>query len=382
MAEKLPSKKRKQEVMDIYTQRYKFLTKVDQYNLFCTICKSKFTCANSGEYDIKQHMSTTRHKELTENVKQNQTLFGMGFTKDTEKPSSLQEKVINAECIMTTYITQHNIPIQAANHMTEMFHTMFPDSRIAKEFACKKTKTTCIINETAADNIDSLVEVLKSNPFSISTDGSADRGENQLYPMVVRYFNYTQKCVVTEILALPRIEGASTGENIFKLMDNTLKDKNLNWQNCLSFCSDNAAVMMGAKKGVAAYVLKEEPSIFIQGCTCHLTHIAAHNASKALGHLLKPDELLIDIYYYLDKSSKRQKELNAFQDLYNGEIKKVLQFCSTRWLSLTQCITRLLELWFPLLKYVEVEMGKRPKKKTCDAKSKVTITLKNMLTLS
>jgi hypothetical protein len=39
-------------------------------------------------------------------------------------------------------------------------------------------------------------------------------------------------------------------------------------------------------------------SICISGCPCHLVHIAAHKAAEKLP--IKFEDLLIDIYYYLD----------------------------------------------------------------------------------
>ena len=72
------------------------------------------------------------------------------------------------------------------------------------------------------------------------------------------------------------------------------------------------------------------------------------------------DDLLIDIYYYLDKSSKRIQKLRDFQQMCDVEVRKILKHVCTRWLSLGLCINRLLEQWNPLLKYFESQQ-KKPK---------------------
>ena len=44
------------------------------------------------------------------------------------------------------------------------------------------------------------------------------------------------------------------GENIFNLISEELKTADIPWTNCLSLGCDNAAVMVGHKKGVFAYI--------------------------------------------------------------------------------------------------------------------------------
>ncbi|CAM1311870.1 Uncharacterised protein r2_g2225 [Pycnogonum litorale] len=66
--------------------------------------------------------------------------------------------------------------------------------------------------------------------------------------------------------------------------------------------------MLGKHTGVAAWLKKEAPPIFISGCPCHLIHLTAEKAAKNL--TVDVGHLLIDIYYYyLEKSSKRKKTL-------------------------------------------------------------------------
>ena len=111
-------------------------------------------------------------------------------------------------------------------------------------------------------------------------------------------------------------EKSSTGENIFKLTDNEMKSKGIPWKQSICFCSDNASVMMGERKGVVAFIKQENKDVFVQGCTCHLTHIAAHNAAKKL--LINAENVLTDIYY-LDKSSKRNKELSEILQAFGQD---------------------------------------------------------------
>ncbi|KAH8040568.1 hypothetical protein HPB51_011396 [Rhipicephalus microplus] len=72
----------------------------------------------------------------------------------------------------------------------------------------------------------------------------------------------------------------------------------------------------------------------------------------------KFDEVLVDIFYYLEKSAKQKDRLVEFQGMHNTEVRKILKHVPTRWLSLGRCLTRLLEQWQPLVSFFLNETDK------------------------
>ena len=48
---------------------------------------------------------------------------------------------------MAMAMVNNNIPFAAADKFNQLFKKIFPDSKIAKSYACGRTKTTCIVNE-------------------------------------------------------------------------------------------------------------------------------------------------------------------------------------------------------------------------------------------
>ena len=120
---------------------------------------------------------------------------------------------------------------------------------------------------------------------------------------MVRYLNAEIGKIVIMLLALGTCTEESTGENIFKVMDNELMKRAMPWDNCVGFCSYHASVMMGVHKGVVAHVIKKCPNVAVIGCPCHLIHLAAQRAASQLS--VDIEDLLVDIYYNLEKSTKR-----------------------------------------------------------------------------
>ena len=92
-------------------------------------------------------------------------------------------------------------------------------------------------------------------------------------------------------------------------------------------------------------------------------HLAAETACKQLPVVV--EDVLIEVSYYLDKSSNRHQGLKQFQSLCRVETCKILKYVSNYWLSLRKFNTRLLEQWEHLHEYFKAEIThKRPKTKT------------------
>ena len=177
----------------------------------------------------------------------------------------------------------------------------------------------------------------------------------QFCPIVVRYFSDQEKKVVAVLLSLKECTVASTGQNIYLEMDEELKRPGLSWDQILAFRTDNANVMVGWKNGVAAHIKNQNPNCLIAGCSCHLLHIDAKLATSCFCQTFGVEDLVTDVYYYLHRSSKRQQNLYGFQEIYNDETRKVIKHVSTRWLSVTRCVERLLRIWDALIVFFRAE---------------------------
>ncbi|GFN99920.1 hypothetical protein PoB_002642600 [Plakobranchus ocellatus] len=48
------------------------------------------------------------------------------------------------------FVAEHNLAPLVADHFTDLVKKMFPQCTVAKEFACKRMKTTMVIKDTLA----------------------------------------------------------------------------------------------------------------------------------------------------------------------------------------------------------------------------------------
>ena len=103
----------------------------------------------------------------------------------------------------------------------------------------------------------------------------------------------------------------------------------------MAFGCDNANVMTGIHKGVFSFIKEKQPEVHLARCCLHLVHIAAKKGAACLPPV---EDILIDVFYYFQKSVNRQTELKDQQDLYDTEQRKVLKHVCTRWLSIGRCV--------------------------------------------
>ncbi|XP_071507007.1 uncharacterized protein [Diadema antillarum] len=360
MAEKKHAKTKKwsQKYKTEYSLQYPCIRKSERgiHHAYCTVCSVDISVEHGGRDDIRKHVGSKRHTDIAKE-RSSSTSTGTLLNYFTKQGTSEEEDVTRAELLFSGFIVEHNLPISVSDHAGPLFQKMFPDSKVASKYGCARTKTSAIIGELSNVTASSIADIARLAPFSLATDGSNDSGEAQLYPVLISYYDNSAGIVKQGLLSLPACKQDSTGENIFKLLDHEFSDRKIPWGNCVSFCADNASVMVGKHKGVAAYIHKQNPECYIMGCPCHMMHNTAKKAAQALP--IELDDFLIDIYYYLDKSSKRVKGVKALQELCDAPTHKILKHVATRWLSLGQCIDRLIEQWEPLRLFFKEEVRRK-----------------------
>ena len=289
----------------------------------------------------------------------------------------LKEQVCRAELCFARFVTEHNLPFAVADHFNSLCSVMFPDSKIAAEFACARTKTAALITHALAPAANEpIINALLTQPFTIRCDGGNDNFEKKYFRIMVRFWDVQLRKVVTCFLDAP-ICNIATGESLFNALSGVLEKHKIPWKNVIGFASDSASVMVGKRNSVLSCVILHKPDVFSMGCVCHLAALCAAAGLKKLP--VSIDDLLIDICYHFKNSSKRCEEFATILQNFDGIAPvRVLKHCSTRWLSLERAVKRLLLLWPALFTYFDRESDKSDKqrvKRIVKALSKVETKL-------
>lgn len=163
----------------------------------------------------------------------------------------------------------------------------------------------------------------------------------------------------------------ATAHNTFERIDEKMKLYDINWSKCVAFSSDNASVMIGKNNSIYTRIGDSNPDVYPVGCACHLAHLCAKKVANQLS--VNVEQLVIDLYYHFDKSSKRKEIFQSYQVFCDVETRKILKHSSTRWLSLMKCIDRVLRQYDTLKSYFSSCLSEKKASDKNKKKSKIAI---------
>ncbi|XP_055909043.1 uncharacterized protein LOC129943941 [Eupeodes corollae] len=247
---------------------------------------------------------------------------------NTEKPSSSRSTEVLTEDVTNT--------------TSSAVKRKDPDPDPADTKASKKRATETINTILNEEGLEEIGKIIRNQPFSLIIDETTDVSTTKCLVLVVRYFDFVVCKVRDKFLSLISIENCDS-LNIYKTIVTFFQNIQVPHKNIVGFASDNASVMMGKKSGVKTLLQKDQPHLYVMGCICHSLHLCSSAASKKLpSHL---EALTRNIYSFFAHSPKRKLKLEEFQKYFSVEVHKILKMSSTRWLSLENVISRILEQW-------------------------------------
>ncbi|KAK3869381.1 hypothetical protein Pcinc_025308 [Petrolisthes cinctipes] len=131
---------------------------------FCSACKAHLSL-NAGKVDIRRHAVGKKHtKNLT---------MASGQRSVLDLPSvsgnqSIERQVKEGEIRLASFICEHDIPIRVVDHIPQLLHAICPDSQIAKNMKCGRTKLTSVVNNVTGKQNDKYLEKTPLSKIALS----------------------------------------------------------------------------------------------------------------------------------------------------------------------------------------------------------------------
>ncbi|CAG9840758.1 unnamed protein product [Diabrotica balteata] len=152
---------------------------------YCTVCNKTISIGATGKSILLRHKETTQHIKLTKSAKKQQTLTSMSKFKNV---NSLEDSAKQTDIYVAAYVTEHNISYSAAEHLPKLIEKICPDSEIAKKMKCGRTKVSSVVkNVIGKQNELNIINILKTDKFSLIVDESTDRSCTKHLALVCKY---------------------------------------------------------------------------------------------------------------------------------------------------------------------------------------------------
>lgn len=213
-------------------------------------------------------------------------------------------------------------------------------SKLIKDIPLSNTTVKRRIDEMADSVKEALITTLKqSDFFALQLDESTDVAGLANLLAFVRY--EINGSIEEELLFCKSLPSTTTGEDIFKCLDNFIKDNAIDWSKCVGLTTDGAGAMSGKFRGLIAKIRVVAPLVKWTHCSLHREALAV----KGLGGKFK--ETLDDAVKLVNYIKSRPKQSRIFSILceeMGSEHSHLLLHCEVRWLSRGRVLTRLFEL--------------------------------------
>lgn len=330
--EESPMKKKRiftHKFNDQWLNEYPWIMKSDKKGVpFCKTCR--VTIAGSSTH-LRRHSQSKKHINHTKKSRFSQKIDS--FVQDQKKIQH-KENVFAAELKLSMFLHEHNLPFLLMDHLPKLIYSVCPDSSIAKDIECGRTKVTAITNEClATESLSILLNSLRASGgfYSLIVDETTDTSTKKSLAVVIRFYHQKLQKVKDCFLGLLEVESGDS-QSLFNCICELLNKHEIPINNMLGFAGDNASVIMGVKSGIVARLKEVNKDVMVLGCICHSLHLCSSAAALKLPKSI--EEFVRNIYNHFSNAPKRIKEFEEFQKFVDMKPHKMLRPCQTRWLSL------------------------------------------------
>ena len=308
-------------------------SKHQESKAYCSLCDKVLV---PGKSELIGHTKTTLHIKRSKTAQDNHSMTSFTNVRDPD--------TVKAELNVVALIARKNISFNFLDSLLETLHGIADDSKAIKNMTCNRTKGTYLLTECLAPHAHDLLvtDLQKSRGFSVLCDKATDITMNKVFCVNVRFLDESRVEPVTRFYRLiPVEEGDASG--LFDSLNTALAEDELSWEKVTGYASDGENLMQGGNNSVLTRVREAAPGLFVLKCYCHTFHLVAEHACATLSKTA--NQLIHDVYNYFKLSPNRQKSFEEFQHFVDVEPHKILKPCQTRWLSVLQCVQRILEQW-------------------------------------
>ena len=114
--------------------------------------------------------------------------------------------------------------------------------------------------------------------------------------------------IAASLLDIPNINSGSTAQQIYDVYKETFS---LDWDNCVTYSSDNTNSMIGQRNSLLQEIqgVECDQKTFAVGCLCHLGHLSAGKGDNKLS--VNVENFVIDIHHNFRRSAKLKKNRSS-----------------------------------------------------------------------
>lgn len=249
-----------------------------------------------------------------------------------------------AELKLAAYIACHSA-VRGVDHLGELVKELFPCQATA-DIRLHRTKCGLLIKNVIAPTLirEMIADMGAGQRYSLLVDETTDVSCAKDLCICIRYFSLKNAKIVLALLGLVEVV-STTAEDLYQAVKLFLETNGLSLNKIVGLGTDGASNLCGVKNSLFTRLKAHNPHLELVRCVCHSLHLCAQAAFKELPANL--DFLLRESFSWFSHSPNRRYDYRQLWQTLEPDSQplKLVAPATTCWLSLSDCIIRILDQW-------------------------------------
>lgn len=221
-------------------------------------------------------------------------------------------------------------------------------SCVFDENSARKVESIPLSNDTVSRRISDMADDIETelisrlhacDAYALQMDESTDVAGLAILIVIVRYdFN---KAIEENLLLCKSLQLRTTGEDIFKCVDEYVTNHGISWIKCISVCTDGAKAMVGKLSGAVTRIKNVAKNCSTSHCILHRYALVTKRISPSLKVVL--DEA-VHIINFIKTRPLQSRIFKALCEDMGSHQTTLLLHTEVRWLSSGNVLARMVGL--------------------------------------
>jgi hypothetical protein len=341
----------------------------------CISCKGKNKPFYFGNLDnLVKHLGTEKHKDALGDNDLNNTLMELieaikygSLDTESETKNDPEESLstepfdgdIHAleklQLDLAQFMVQNRLPFKVVKPLTHFLRNLTDkyDIRTIQQCRMGRTMVTKIVTDCICGVLkEEILASLAKSPYSLAIDESTDAYGSSYLAICAKYLTQEkQSTPITKLFSIIQLKKNKKAPELYRILKEEIfsRDPNL-LKNLMGLATDQGSNMVGVQAGLGKLLKADVPHLVAFNDLSHIFNLVCKESLKKYPKAII--KVITKTCSHFRKSSKRMSKLKIIQkEQGRKQPLEILSYVESRWLSLTECLRRIIELWEPLKKY-------------------------------
>ena len=287
--------------------------------MFCFLCKkhntenkkNKSKAFNSTpsvrfkKSAIKDHSSSQQHKDAIQAEMLSRVSL---FHKEICEKENVKDTVLTNAFLAAYWIAKEEIANRKFSSLINLLKIVSPENMKFFNYSGEETIKTIFLAIGSALMERVLKKGKRAGCYGLLCDEVTDVSVMELLVTFIQFFDSETEEVETKFLFVENIlknSPSANAETIFNILTQKIDEFGLQIKNLSSMASDGAAVMTGARSGVATRLKEVNSQVITFHCLCHKLALACTNTTSDISYIKNVELWLRQLWKMFENSPKR-----------------------------------------------------------------------------